>query len=98
MNIDDPSAKKGPLMPASRAAPAPPAHEGNPWMMPVDGGRLRALRQARGLSRDVLASRAGISASTVARLEQQRGASCRGRTLVRLSAALDADPSAITPG
>jgi transcriptional regulator with XRE-family HTH domain len=67
-------------------------------MMPVDGGRLRALRQARGLSRDVLASRAGISASTVARLEQQRRTSCRGRTLTRLSAALDADPSAITPG
>ena len=49
-------------MPASRAAPAPRAHPGNPWMFPVDGSRLRALRQERGLSRDVLAERAGISA------------------------------------
>ena len=85
-------------MPASRAAPAPPAHGGNPWTIPVDGSRLRALRQARGMSRDVLARRAGISASTVARLEQGQRTSCRGRTLVRLAAALDADPNTITPG
>jgi DNA-binding Xre family transcriptional regulator len=50
------------------------------------------------MSRDVLAGRAGISASTVARLEQGQRTSCRGRTLARLAAALEADPSTITPG
>ena len=40
----------------------------------------------------------GSALSTVARLEQGHRTSCRGRTLARLSAALDADPSTITPG
>ena len=67
-------------------------------MIPVDGRRLRALRQERGMSRNALARRSGISASTVARLEQGQSASCRGRTLVRLAAALEANPKTLTPG
>jgi transcriptional regulator with XRE-family HTH domain len=78
-------------MPASSATPS----GGNRWTIPVDGARLRALRQKHGLSRAVLARRAGISASTVAKLEQQQRTRCRGRTVARLSAVLGEDPSAI---
>jgi DNA-binding Xre family transcriptional regulator len=50
------------------------------------------------MSRNALARQSGISASTVARLEQGHSASCRGRTLVRLAAALKANPKTLTPG
>jgi DNA-binding transcriptional regulator YiaG len=88
--------RKGPLMPASSAAPS--THGENRWTIPVDGARLRALRHKHGLSREVLAGQAGISTSTVAKLEQHRRTRCRGRTLTRLSAVLGVDPSAIIAG
>jgi DNA-binding transcriptional regulator YiaG len=91
-----PCTGKGPLMPASTAAPS--THGGSPWTFPVDGARLRALRQKHGLSRQVLARQAGISASTVAKIEQQRRTRCQGRTLARLSAVLGEDPRAIIVG
>jgi len=56
---------------------------------------LRELRRERGLSQEALADRAGISLATVARLERQTRASCRGRTLARLAAALDEESAAI---
>ena len=61
----------------------------------LDGARLRELRREHGLSRAELAGRAGISLATVARLERRGRASCRGRTLARLAAALDAQPSSL---
>jgi DNA-binding XRE family transcriptional regulator len=61
----------------------------------LDGQRLRQLRRERGLSQEKLADRAGISLTTVARLERQARASCRGRTLGRLAAALGEEPTTI---
>jgi DNA-binding Xre family transcriptional regulator len=61
----------------------------------LDGRRLRRLRRERGLSQEKLADRAGISVTTVARLERQARASCRGRTLGRLAAALGEEPTTI---
>ncbi|MGH3276236.1 MAG: helix-turn-helix domain-containing protein [Streptosporangiaceae bacterium] len=59
----------------------------------VDGRRLRQLRRQRGLSQDDLAAKAGISLTTVARLERQPAGPCRCRTLARLARALDEDPA-----
>lgn len=65
------------------------------WIVAVDGHRLRQLRRERQLSQKSLAVRAGISAGTIGLLERQARASCRGRTLARLAAALGAPPSAL---
>ena len=61
------------------------------WTTVLNGRRLRELRREHGLSQEALADRAGISLATVARLERQSRAACRGRTLARLAAALDED-------
>jgi DNA-binding XRE family transcriptional regulator len=60
------------------------------WLLPpytfmLDGHRLRQLRRRRGLSRAQLADQAQVSLTTVARLERQRHAPCRGWTLGRLA-------------
>ena len=70
---------------------------GRSWTTVLDGKRLRQLRRAHGLSQEQLADRARISLATVGRLERQPQASCRGRTLARLAAALDEQPAAISP-
>jgi transcriptional regulator with XRE-family HTH domain len=67
------------------------------WTTVLDGTRLRQLRRERGLSQERLADRAAISLATVVRLERQSQAPCRGRTLARLAAALDEQPSTIRP-
>ena len=66
-----------------------------PWTMVLDGERLRQLRRQHGLSQEKLADQAGLSLTTVARLERQLSPSCRGRTLARLAAALGKPPAAI---
>ncbi len=65
------------------------------WTTALDGSRLRQLRRRRGLSQEQLADQAGLSLTTVARLERQLRAACRGRTLARLATALGADPAAL---
>jgi transcriptional regulator with XRE-family HTH domain len=67
------------------------------WTTILDGGRLRQLRREYGLSQEQLAAVAGISLTTIRRLERQPTASCRSRTLGRLAAALDEDPARLTP-
>jgi transcriptional regulator with XRE-family HTH domain len=67
------------------------------WTAVLDGQQLRQLRTNRGLSQEELANLAGLSLSTVARLEAQPRASCRSRTLARLAAALGEQPTAIAP-
>jgi transcriptional regulator with XRE-family HTH domain len=59
------------------------------WTIVVDGQRLRHLRRQHGLSQQALADQAGISLTTVARLERQDRSPCRAWTLARISAALD---------
>ena len=67
------------------------------WTTILDGRLLRQLRRQHGLSQDQLAIRAGISLTTIRRLEGQPSAPCRCRTLGRLAAALGEDPARLTP-
>ena len=66
------------------------------WTTVLDGRRLRQLRHEHQLSQEKLASRAGVSLSTVARLERQPRGACRGCTVARLAAALGEPPVALT--
>jgi DNA-binding XRE family transcriptional regulator len=68
------------------------------WTTVLDGERLREMRRERGLSQEQLADLAGISLSTMARLESQDRSPCRSWTLGRLAAALDETPASMTPG
>ncbi len=63
------------------------------WLTAVDGQQIRHLRRQRGLAREELAGLAGISLDTLARLERERKARCRTRTLARLAAALGEHPT-----
>jgi transcriptional regulator with XRE-family HTH domain len=62
----------------------------------LDGHRLRQLRRQHGLSQEKLADRAGISLTTMARLERQHRSPCRTRTLARLAAALGEHPASLS--
>ncbi len=68
---------------------------GQRWITVLDGEQLRELRRQRGLSRLELAGRAGISLSTLARLESQSRRPCRTRTLALIARALGEDPAAL---
>ncbi|MDX6335818.1 MAG: Helix-turn-helix domain [Streptosporangiaceae bacterium] len=70
---------------------------GRRWFTVLDGHRLRQLRHQHGLSQEQLAAAAGISLTTIRRLEHQPAAPCRSRTLGRLAAALREDPARLTP-
>jgi transcriptional regulator with XRE-family HTH domain len=59
--------------------------------------RLQELRRQHGLSQEQLAGQAGISLTTMRRLEGRPTAPCRCRTLVRLAAALGEKPGCLTP-
>jgi transcriptional regulator with XRE-family HTH domain len=67
------------------------------WTTILDGARLQELRRQRGLSQEGLATAAGISLTTIRRLEHQPAAPCRCRTLGRLAAALDEEPGRLIP-
>jgi transcriptional regulator with XRE-family HTH domain len=69
----------------------------NRWTTLVDGQHLRNSRNQHGLTRDQLASKTGISVTTIARLERHPRSPCRSRTLARLAAALGEQPTALTP-
>jgi DNA-binding XRE family transcriptional regulator len=68
------------------------------WTTVLDGERLRQLRQQHGLTQEKLADLAGVSLTTMARLERQGRSPCRSWTLGRLAAALNEIPAAILPG
>ena len=81
------------------ASPQPSAantRPAQPQTFILDGQRLRHLRRQRGLSQEELADQAGVSLTTVARLERQSTASCRGWTLGRLARALGEHPATTT--
>jgi transcriptional regulator with XRE-family HTH domain len=86
------------MIPAERATgPGPGSartRPARPRTFVLDGQRLRHLRRQRGLSQQELADHAGLSLTTVARLERQKAAPCRGRTLGRLARALGEHPAA----
>jgi len=63
----------------------------------LDGLLLRKLRREHGLSQEKLASLAGISLTTIARLEGQPRPPCRCRTLARLATALGEPPDTLDP-
>jgi DNA-binding XRE family transcriptional regulator len=67
------------------------------WTTILDSRRLRQLRREHGLSQEQLAAVAGMSLTTIRRLERQPAAPCRTRTLGRLAAALGEDPERLTP-
>jgi DNA-binding XRE family transcriptional regulator len=66
------------------------------WTTVLDGQRLQQIRRQRELSQEQLADLAGISLSTMARLERQDRSPCRSWTLGRLAVALDQTPASIT--
>jgi transcriptional regulator with XRE-family HTH domain len=75
----------------------PSVHPGmQRWTTVLDGGRLQELRRQRELSQEQLATVAGISLTTIRRLERQPAAPCRSRTLGRLAAALGEEPGRLT--
>jgi DNA-binding XRE family transcriptional regulator len=81
------------------AGPRPRAaspRSSQPQTFLLHGHRLRQLRRQRGLSQEELADQAGVSLTTVARLERQLYASCRGWTLGRLARALGEHPATTT--
>ena len=65
------------------------------WTTSLDGSRLRQLRHQHGVSQEQLADQAGISLTTITRLERQPRAACRTRTLARLAAALGQPPATL---
>jgi DNA-binding XRE family transcriptional regulator len=80
------------LTPAS-----PPGRQAQRWTTILDGHRLRQLRRQQGLSQEQLAGQAGISLTTMRRLERHPASPCRCRTLARLAAVLGEDPARLTP-
>jgi len=64
-------------------------------MIAVDGRMLLGLRQAQGISRERLAWDAGVSVTTLVRLESQPRPQCLGRTLTRLADVLGENPRAL---
>ena len=68
--------------------------EGNQsrWTTAIDGQLLRQMRRQRGLSRERLADLAGVSLTTVARLERPSMQPCRTWTLYRLAHVLEQHP------
>src|SRR5438105_370867 len=70
---------------------APPAAGGRRHDML--GAQLRELRERAGLTQQQLATRAGLSWSTVAHIEQGRKPDLRVSTLVRLAGALGVPPT-----
>jgi serine/threonine-protein kinase RsbW len=67
------------------------------WIAVVDGLQLRRARRRRGLSQERLADRAGVSLTTIAKLERDPRPRCLTQTLVRLADALDEHPSVLSP-
>lgn len=62
------------------------------WTTVIDGQLLREMRRQRGLSQERLADLAGVSLTTVARLERRPMQPCRMWTLYRLAHVLQQHP------
>lgn len=98
-SMSDSATRQRPSSPAT-SLPAP-ANTGSArgmqrWTTTLDGLKLRQLRRQRGLSQERLADRAGISLTTMARLERQHRSPCRTYTLARLAVALGEPAASIS--
>jgi DNA-binding XRE family transcriptional regulator len=69
---------------------------GRRYLSVLDGRQLRQLRRQNGLSQKKLADLAGVSLTTVVRLERQCPAPCRSWTLARLAIALGEEQATFT--
>jgi predicted transcriptional regulator len=67
------------------------------WITAIDGQLLRRMRRQRGLSQEQLADLAGVSLTTVARLERPSMQPCRTWTLFRIANALEQHPEQPDP-
>ena len=81
--------------PAASSGDGRPDRAARPWIIDLDGSRLRQLRRAQGLSQAELAGQAGVGLATLTRLERQPRGTCRGRTLTRLASALGEHPAVL---
>ena len=88
------AAHRSPEAAAIAAPAADPAGQAT-RMIVVNGPQLLGLRRARGLSRERLAWDAGVSITTLARLEREARPQCRGRTLAVLAEVLGENPRAL---
>lgn len=61
-------------------------------------GRVASLRKHRGLSQKELGKRVGVSQSAIAQIESGMSKTIKGNTLLRLAAALEANPRWIMTG
>ena len=66
------------------------------WLVPLDRELLREARKDAGLSQERLAEAAGLSYSTVRKLERRADPRCHFRTRARLAKAMGIHPSEIT--
>jgi anti-sigma regulatory factor (Ser/Thr protein kinase)/DNA-binding XRE family transcriptional regulator len=66
------------------------------WTVPIDGDRLRQARARAGLSQEAVADAAGVSVTTIGRLERRDRLRCHFVTRWRIAAAVGAHPKAIT--
>ena len=91
---------RGLVIPDERAAGRTPntarTRSAQPQTFILDGQQLRRLRRQRGLSQEELAAQAGLSVTTVGRLDLLTAAPCRCRTLGRLARALGEHPATTT--
>jgi len=84
----------------SMAQPAMSSRVRWPELVRLDGERLRQLRAAKSWTQETFARKAGVSLSTVMRLEHSSDAKCRCSTATRLAKALGERLTAliVTPG
>jgi transcriptional regulator with XRE-family HTH domain len=64
----------------------------------VDGAKLRAYREARGLTQDELRDASGVSQSAIAKIETGQAMNPRYDTIKRLADALGIAPGDLSPG
>ena len=85
-------------MTSAPIAPLPTSPGGTEqcWTAVLNGDTLRRLRHKSGLTQERLAAKAGLSPTTVARLERTPRSTCRSRTLARLAAAVGELPATLT--
>jgi DNA-binding XRE family transcriptional regulator len=82
---------------SSLPAPGPPdARSGTSWHTMIDSAAVARRREKLGWSRGELARRAGVSVTTINRIEQADQPRCHSRTARRLAEAIEQPITAIT--